>query len=435
MKIDTGGRDPSVTTYFVRGAIFAVVGALVLGLLWARYEGKFDSTTDVSASLTDVGDGLISGADVRYNGMIVGQVDSVSVVGSSSDQLRDVKMLLEPKQAEGIPATVTARTVPSNLFGVNSVELIAPKAATDARLSDGDVVEADTSEPTIRLQDAQNELRTLLRSVPPEDLGMVLGTIADALDGGGATFSTFVGVLDSYWKTINEQFPAGAPSGFGNFTAAVEGLASSTPELLDTLGKSVKPALTLTEKQDDLTALLSNGQELLDATQSLFAKNGDAGKKVVRSLNTTLGATMYDPDAMPQALRELYVLAGRVLGVFTGVNGHAQLNLGVNFSAYRMYTKQNCPVYDGGPYGQLRGPGCVGPGTGTGPTQSGPLSVYPEGGMQPDRNRNRKNARGVVSTPQDSKTLSTALGRTPTTSEALMLGPLVSVAPQQEGQR
>lgn len=419
-----------MTTYFVRGVIFALVGILVLGVLWARYDGKFDDTTDVSASLTDVGDGLISGADVRYNGMIVGEVDSVEVVGSSSEQLREVHMLLEPKQAEGVPANTTARTVPSNLFGVNSVELIRPEQPSDDRLSDGDTVDADTSEPTIRLQDAQNDLRTLLTSVPPEDLGMVLGTIADALDGGGATFSTFVGVLDNYWKTINAQFPPGAPSGFDNFVDSVEGLAESTPDLLDTLGKSVKPALTIAEKQDDLTALLAGGQDVLDTTQALFAKNGDAGKRVVRDLNTTLGATMLDPDALPQALRELYVLAGRVLGVFTGTNGHVQLNLGVNFSAYRMYTKQNCPVYDGGPYGQLRGPGCVGPGTGTGPTMSGPLSVYPEGGMQPDRNRKRASG---VSTSRDSKTLGTALGRKPTSAETLMLGPLVSVAPEKEG--
>ncbi|GAA4679183.1 hypothetical protein GCM10023197_39320 [Gordonia humi] len=421
-------------TYFIRGTIFAVVGLVVLGLLWARYEGKFDSTTDVSAELNDVGDGLISGADVRYNGMIVGEVDSVAVIGSSSDQLRSVHMLLEPKQAEGIPANTTARTVPSNLFGVNSVELIAPKDPSSDRLSTGDVVKADTSEPTIRLQDAQNELRTLLRSVPPEDLGMVLGTIADALDGGGATFSTFVGVLDTYWKTINAQFPPGAPSGFDNFDKAIKGLAASTPELLDTLGRSVKPALTIAEKQDELTALLSSGQDVLDSTQALFAANGDAGKRVVRSLNTTLGATMLDPDAMPQALRELYVLAGRVLGVFTGTNGKPQLNLGINFGAYRMYTHQNCPVYDGGPYGQLRGPGCVGAGTGTGPTMSGPLTVYPEGGMQPDRNRNTKKVRGVTTT-RDEKTLSDALGRTPTAAETLMLGPLVSVAPTQGGDR
>ncbi|WP_132991532.1 MlaD family protein [Gordonia zhaorongruii] len=428
MRIDTGGRDPSVKTYFIRGVVFAAVGVLVLGLLMMRYQGKFDDNTEVTASLTDVGDGLITGADVRYNGFIVGAVDVIET-GADSGERKNVKILLDSKQAEGIPAEVTARTVPSNLFGVNSVQLLAPAQTSDERLSAGDVIEADTSEPTIRLQDAQNELRTLLRSVPPEDLAQVLGALADALKDGGQTFSTFVGVLDTYWKTINSKFPPGAPSGFDDFNRAVRGLADSTPELLDTLGKSVKPALTIAEKQDELTALLSAGQGVLDQTQTLFAANGDGGKRIVRDLNTMLGALMYDPDAMPQALRELYVLAGRVLGVFTGVNGHVQLNLGINFSAYEMYTRQNCPVYDGGPYGQLRGPGCVGPGTGTGPTMSGPLSVYPSDGMQ--RRKVSKKARGVT-TKRDGETLSGALGRKPSSAETLMVGPLVSVAPTQE---
>ena len=377
-----------------------------------------------------MGDGLISGADVRYNGLIVGTVDSITVgEGDGVDQRKDVALKLDPAQAAGIPANTTARTVPSNLFGVNAVELITPANPSTTRLASGDVVKADTSEPTIRLQDAQNELRTLLQSVPPEDLGMVLGTIADALDGGGQTFATFVGVLDSYWKTINAQFPPGAPSGFDNFNRAVAGLAESTPELLDTLGKSVVPAMTIAQKQDELTALLSGGQDLLDQVQTLFAKNGDGGKRIVRDLNTTLGAVTYEPDALPQALRELYTIAGRVLGVFTGTNGHVQANIGLSFSAYEMYTRQNCPVYDGGPYGQLRGPGCVGPGTGTGPTNSGPLRIYPPG-MQ--RTKVSAKKRGVT-TGRDDKTLRGALGRKPSSAETLMLGPLVSaVTPKEE---
>ncbi|MBM7367138.1 MCE family protein [Gordonia hydrophobica] len=431
MRIDTGGRDPSLTTYFVRGLIFLAVAIVVFGLLIARYEGTFDSRTEVTADLTDIGDGLVSGADVRYNGFIVGSVDSIEMTGSGTNPTKSVALILDEKQAEGIPANTTARTVPSNLFGVNSVELIAPADPSSDRLASGATVPADTSEPTIRLQDAQNELRTLLRSVPPEDLGMVLGTIADALQGGGATFSTFVGVLDTYWKTINAQFPPGAPSGFDNFNRAVAGLAASTPDLLDALGKSVVPAMTVAQHSDQLTALLSAGQGLLDQTQTLFAKNGDAGKRIVRDLNTMLGATMLDPDAMPQALHEIYVLAGRVLGVFTGVNGRVQLNLGINFSAYQQYSRQNCPVYDGGPYGQLRGPGCVGPGTGTGPTMSGPLTIYPPS-MQ--RRTVRKQVSGVT-TGQDDKTLSAALGKKPTAADTLMLGPLVSAVTPKGGDK
>ncbi|MFT3715424.1 MAG: MCE family protein [Gordonia sp. (in: high G+C Gram-positive bacteria)] len=425
VRIDTGGRDPSVQQYLIRGIIFFLVMLLVFFLLLLRYEGKFDKITHVSAQMNDVGDGLISGADVRYNGLIVGSVKSVKTVTDTSSSsnnnapMKDVELELDPKQAKGIPANTTARTVPSNLFGVNSVELITPSEPSGS-LGNNAKVQADDSAETIRLQDAQNDLRNLLQAVPPEDLGMVLGTVADALRGGGATFNTFVGTLDTYWKTVNAQFPAGAPSGFDNFHDAVTGLSKSAPELLDALGKSVVPAMTIAEKQRNLTALLSGGQGLIDQTQTLFAMNGDGGKRIVEDLNTTLGATMLDPDAMPQAAHELYVLAGKVLGVFTGENGHVQLNLGISFSAFEKYERQNCPVYNGGKYGQLRGPGCVGPGTGTGPTSSGPLSIYGSDGIA------RRTVSSQVTTDQDAKTLSDALGHDPTAADQLMLGPLVS---------
>ncbi|MEZ5213049.1 MULTISPECIES: MCE family protein [unclassified Gordonia (in: high G+C Gram-positive bacteria)] len=430
MRVDTGGRDPSVAQYFWRGVAFLAVAAVVFVLLMMRYEGKFDSVTRVTAQMTDVGDGLINGADVRYNGFIVGAVRSVSVVNDGdAGPLKDVSIDLLPAQAKGIPLNTEARTVPANLFGVNSVELIQPANPSSQRLHSGATIKAATDADTIRLQDAQNDLRHLLQAVPAEDLGMVLGTIADALHGGGATFKTFLPVLDTYFQQINAQFPAGAPSGFANFNAAVTGISQSAPKLLDTLGKSVIPAMTIAEKQRDLTALLSAGQGLLDQTQSLFAKNGDGGERIVGDLNTMLGATMADPQAMPEAVHELYVLAGRVLGVFTGTNGKVQLNLGISFSPFEMYTRQNCPVYNGGKYGQLRGPGCVGPGTGTGPTSSGPLAIYPAEGLQ------RRTVSKRVTTGHDGQTLGAALGRKPTAADTLMLGPLVQGVTPQGGDK
>lgn len=421
VRVDTGGRDPSVGQYFWRGIAFLAVAIVVFALLLMRYQGKFDSYTRVVAQMTDVGDGLIPGADVRYNGLIVGSVADVEAVGSADvGPLKNVNIELTPKQAEGIPANTTARTVPSNLFGVNAVELIQPADPVAGHLEAGATIPADTTADTIRLQDAQNDLLELLRAVPAEDLGMVLGTLADALNGGGETFKTFLPVLDTYFKELNAQFPPGAPSGFANYNAAVKGISESTPELMKTLGRSVIPAMTIAENQRNLTALLSSGQGLLDQTQTLFAKNGAGGIEIVGDMNTMVGAAMYEPDAMPQAIQELYVLAGRVLGVFTGYNGKVQLNLGISFSPFERYGRQNCPVYDGGPYGQLRGPGCVGPGTGTGPTMSGPLKIYPDEGLQ------RREVAGRVTTRQDAKTLSEALGRKPTAAESLMLGPLVS---------
>lgn len=434
MNIDTTGRNPSMTQYVLRGLGFLIVMLILAVLLVMRYQGTFSTVVDVSAELNDVGDGLITDADVRYNGMIVGAVKSVSTsqqTSSAGVRLKNVEMQLDPAQASGIPVNVTARTVPSNLFGVNSVELIAPVNAQSARLVNGATIQADQSRETLALQDVQNQLRDLFRAVPPEKLARVLGTLADALRGGGSTFSTFSGVLNTYFDEINKQFPAGAPSGFDNFNNSILGLTRSTPQLLNALGRSVIPAMTVAEKQADLTALLAAAQGTLDETQALFARNGDSGKRLVHDLNLTVGAAVYEPNSLPQALVALNALAARVLTVFTGTNGHVQLNLGINFGAYLRYTRQNCPVYNGGPYGQLRGPGCVGPGTGTGPTSSGPLQIYPSDGLQ-------RRTVGAVTTTSDNKTLRSALGRKPGAADTLMLGPLVQsvkVKPKQGGGR
>ncbi|WP_168700299.1 MlaD family protein [Gordonia paraffinivorans] len=440
MNIATDGRNPSMTQYVLRGIAFVLVLLVVFVLLFMRYQGDFTKTVAVTADLVDVGDGLTPGADVRYNGLIVGSVESISVDEDSREDaakvVKQVKIDITPKQAEGIPASVTARTVPSNLFGVNSVELVRPADPGTDRLSNGAVIPADTSLETIKLQDAQNELNRLLDAVPPEDLAEVLGTIAGALKGGGSVFGSFVGILRNYFDSINAQFPAGAPPGFDNFDRSLSGLAQSAPELLDALGRSVIPAVTLAEKQRDLAALLSGTQGLLDQTQLMFARNGNGGQRLISDLNRMLGATVLEPNSLPEAIVALNKLAARVLTVFTGTNGHVQLNIGVSFGAFVQYKRQNCPVYDGGPYGQLRGPGCVGPGTGTGPTMSGPLQIYPSDGMR----RNRPV--GMVTTDSDNKTLGAVLRRTPSAADTIMLGPLVqsieasdAAAPGQGGGR
>ncbi|AZZ81815.1 MULTISPECIES: MlaD family protein [Gordonia] len=424
MNIATDGRNPSLMQFVLRGIAFLLVLLVIFVLLFMRYQGTFSKTVGVTADLVDIGDGLTSGADVRYNGLIVGSVKSISV-GDSGDRVDAAKVIkkveidIVPAQAEGIPASVTARTVPSNLFGVNSVELVRPAEPGTERLSSGDSIPADTSLETIKLQDAQNELNAILDAVPPEELAQVLGVVADALKGGGSVFGSFVGVLRTYFDAINAQFPPGAPPGFDNFDAAISGLAESSPELLDALGRSVIPAVTIAEKQRDLAALLSGNQGLLDQLQLMFARNGNGGQRLVTDLNRMLGATVLEPNSLPQAVIALNNLAARVLTVFTGTNGHVQLNIGVSFGAFVRYTRQNCPVYNGGPYGTLRGPGCVGPGTGTGPTMSGPLRIYPSDGMRKNR------PVGMVTTDADNKTLGAVLRRAPSAADTIMLGPLV----------
>ena len=114
MNIATDGRNPSLLQYVLRGVAFLLVLLVIFVLLFMRYQGTFSKTVAVTADLVDVGDGLSNGADVRYNGLIVGTVKSIAVDDDSQTDaarlIKNVGIDIEPAQAEGIPASVTART-------------------------------------------------------------------------------------------------------------------------------------------------------------------------------------------------------------------------------------------------------------------------------------------------------------------------------------
>lgn len=422
-RVDTGGRDPSVTQYVIRGVIFLVILVVLIAVLFMRATGSFDTFVKVKANMADVGDGLDSNADVRYNGMIVGAVKSVAEnTNSTAKDSKTVSIYLDPTQAKGIPENITARTVPTNLFGVNSVELVPPPVGTQpvGHLSDHSaVIPEDTSQDTLTLQDAMNQLRELFQEVPPSQAGKVFTALGDAVAGGGAVFGSFVPALSKYMAMINDMFPAGAPPGFDNFNQTLAGLDRSTPQLLNALGASIKPSLTILENQRNLVATINAGQSLTDQTQAFFAQNGDTGKRLVADGSRMLGAITLQPNGLTNMLTATNRTLAKILTIFSGTNGHIQLNLGVSFSPLNQYTRVNCPVYNGGPYGVMRGPGCVGPGTGTGPTSSGPINVSPVSATVP--------AQGVT-TGDDNAALRSMTGKQPSATETLTMGPIVSAA-------
>ena len=102
MNIATDGRNPSLLQYVLRGVAFLLVLLVIFVLLFMRYQGTFSKTVAVTADLVDVGDGLSTGADVRYNGLIVGTVKSISV--EDSDVEAELAALKAGKGPEALQA-------------------------------------------------------------------------------------------------------------------------------------------------------------------------------------------------------------------------------------------------------------------------------------------------------------------------------------------
>lgn len=90
--------------------------------------------------------------------MLVGSVNDV--VPAANGRPNYVQINLKPEYATSIPAAVTARVVPSNVFAVSSVQLVDNGPGASIRA--GAHIPEDTRLPTVLFQTTISKLRDLL---------------------------------------------------------------------------------------------------------------------------------------------------------------------------------------------------------------------------------------------------------------------------------
>ncbi|MFD6452126.1 MULTISPECIES: MlaD family protein [unclassified Nocardia] len=350
MIIDPSGRGPTMKQLYVAGAAGLIVFGVILAFLTARYQGYFVPKVNVVANLSTTGDGLPSDADVKFRGVLVGVVKNVEI-GKDAEQ--KVNIELKPEFADGIPNTVTARVVPSNLFAVTSVELVY-NGANSQHLKEGSQIPEDRSQGTIALQDTLTTVRDILDEVDPVQFGRVLGTLTQALDGSGRVPGSTIQRLDHWLTTVADAGP-NVGGMLDNFSNSAHALNQSAPELLDVLGSSVQTANTIATKREQLIALLAGASATTDRVNDLFASNPDVGKEVTVGMNATLGALAADPASITRTFQVFGPSLAQLNTTFHGGPSGKQMvwNAGLTFTPYQPNTVADCPRY-----GDLLGPSC-----------------------------------------------------------------------------
>ncbi|RDI51867.1 MlaD family protein [Nocardia mexicana] len=366
MILDPSGRGATARQLTLAGIAMLLVIAALLYLLLLRYTGHFTDKVPVTATLTSTGDGLPARADVKFRGMVVGTVDSVAVVAKGERQRADIA--LKPGIAETIPANVTARIIPNNLFGVTAIELVDNGAAT-ATLRSGSTIAEDTGAATIQLQTTLNVLRNVLNNIQPEKLGRVLATLSAALDPGARVPGSTIERLDNWLTQVHEIPEIGDL--LGNLGRAATALSESAPELVGVLSDSVTTARTLTERRANLVELLTNAGGAVDVVNGLFARNPDSGKFLVGGLDDLFGGLARDPQALPFAAANLNTALQRLRTTFRwGPKQQMVWAMDASFTPFQQYTAEDCPRY-----GELAGPRCGGPSV---PTVAPPQQIPPQ---------------------------------------------------------
>lgn len=241
-----------------RGLVALVAGALVLTAVWVQSTGRYDGPQHVSAELSDAGGSLGAGADVKVRGVIVGTVDDITRAPGGGVRVR---IAVRDHRLAQVPANVVARILPATVFGTSFVDLVTPGAPAQRALSAGAVIPADRSQGTLELQQALDDIDRLVKALGPADLASAIGSVAQALDGRGATLGTTLDRAAAYLARLNPKMPQ-VRADVRKLADNLELVAEVAPDLLAATADGLVTARTLVDRQSDLAALLAGGADL-----------------------------------------------------------------------------------------------------------------------------------------------------------------------------
>lgn len=349
---DVSGRGPSTPALARRGVIALGVLIVLTILLLMRYQGAFQPVFPAVALVGDVGDGVRAGADVKLRGALVGIVGDVRLrPNPGGAPVHEVDLRLRPEMAAGIPVGVTARVVPTNVFGAPSVELLDPaEPASRPRLARGAVIAGDRSAGTLQLQTVLNQLNTVLSSVSPAKLNVALTNISQALQGRGEKIGSIITRSDHYISTLNAHTP--------EFTADLallgtdlQTLADISPALLDAVDNAVVSTRTIVEERSKLAATLTGATATADRTDDFLSDAEDRIVKVTDDLNPITHVLADQHKDIARSLASVEDGTRKLGEAFRQQGGG--LALQISLTPFSPYTAKDCPRY-----GKMAGPNC-----------------------------------------------------------------------------
>ena len=268
-----------------------LLASVTVVIVKIRVGGDPRSFYQLNASFTAAGQGLLPGSDVKVRGVDIGRVKNI--------RLRDGRALvrLDIKKGQKVPVTSAATIRPKTLFGEKFVD-IDPGAGdgTGPFLADEGVV-VDTV-GGFELERVLADLYPVLKAVKPQELTVILDSLAQAADGKGpqinrliSTYSQVLGAqaandaeLDQYLQELarlSEGLVALAPAALelsADLNATLPDLNARGPELAGLLDQT-------TRLSGDLDALLQRNTPFLDKAvkrggrtlQVLFDDRGQIG--------------------------------------------------------------------------------------------------------------------------------------------------------------
>jgi virulence factor Mce-like protein len=353
-SFELDGRGPSDRQLLACGLAVIVVSALLTVGMLIKSTGRLNDYVRVVADLVNVGDGLPQKSDVKYHGVLVGMVDGVDPAANGKPN--QVHIDLKPEYASSIPAAVTARVVPSNVFAVSSVQLIGNGSGATIRA--GEHIPEDTQLPTVLFETTVSKLRDVLaatgRGREDRSVGILaaLGAATDhrrvPLLNAGAQLNRLLDQLNSIVSTDS------GPSTITALVDATRGLQQTAPDLLDALHQLVEPMRTFAETRGQLTSLLAGADHTIGTTRESLNNHIDQLIHITGDLAPPLGVLSMKSGNFVPGVTKLDNLAKKFMDeVWIPSLATGNMRARISFTQTYAYSRADCPHY-----GELKAPSC-----------------------------------------------------------------------------
>lgn len=235
------------------GLVFFIIVALFFAVTVMKFNNTFTDYTEVTLKTDSTGNALPTNADVKARGMVVGVVRNVE---PAPDGTVDVILGLYPDKADALPASTTARILPKTLFGERYIALQVPDTTGGPTLSNGAVIQTDSSGNAKEVQELFDKLLPVLEAIPPQDLNVTLTSLSTALAGRGEQIGTTLEELNTIFTRINRSLPdlQGTLRGLASFSQTY---SDALPDVVDALDNFRTTSNTIVERQGDLRTLIA----------------------------------------------------------------------------------------------------------------------------------------------------------------------------------
>ncbi len=344
-------RDVSRRTLALRGLISLLALAVVVGVLALVGRGQLSDRIEAVVQVDDAGGALVTGADVKVHGVVVGRVTSLAASTAGGAPV-EIGVQLDPGLAPDVPGDVRARILPATIFGTAFVDLVPSGSAPGGEaIRAGQVIEQDTSAETLEVQALLDGMDRVIDSLGPAELATALDGMATALDGNGERLGRTMETLAAYLERLNPQMPL-VRRNLELLATNLEAFTDYAPGLLDAVDDVLVAARTVATHEDEFAELVRSGGSTFGRTHRVLSANEQALVDMLVRTAVVIDVLYDERRTLAEGLVSTVTLADRFSealseGRYLKIEGNLQL------VEDAPYGPERCPQF-----GSARGRGC-----------------------------------------------------------------------------